>query len=225
MALRILNRLLNPGSVSSVPLWPTLSSDNYFLRVCLRVLCASAFLFVFTGCEKSIRFATYNASLSREHAGWLLLDLTNPNDPQAKSIADAIQHQNPDVLLLTDVDYDTADRARYLFEKNYLGIPQAGEPEVSYAYHFTGPVNCGVASGFDLDHDGKVITSPGTAQYANDAIGFGFFPGQHGMMLLSTKFPIETEYVRSFTRFKWKNVPQRSCPPTPMVSRGIPMRF
>jgi 3-phytase len=182
-----------------------------FLRVCLRVLCVSAFVFFSTACEKTIRFATYNASLSREHAGWLLLDLTNPNDPQAKAMADLIQHQNPDVLLLTDVDHDTADRARYMFEQNYLNIPQGGLPEVSYAYNFTGPVNTGIASGYDLDHDGKVITQPGTVQYANDAIGFGFFPGQHGMVLLS-RFPIDVEHIRTFTRFKWKNMPGAQLP-------------
>jgi 3-phytase len=181
------------------------------LHSILRALCAFAVVFILTGCEKTIRFATFNASLSRERAGWLLLNLTNPDDPQAKAMADVIQHQNPDVLLLTDVDYDGADRARYLFEQNYLGISQAGAPELRYAYHFTGPVNCGIASGFDLDHDGKVVTTPGTVQYAGDAIGFGMFPGQHGMILLS-KFPIDTINVRTFTRFKWKNMPGAQLP-------------
>jgi 3-phytase len=172
------------------------------------VIIASLFLL---GCEKSIRFATFNGSLSRERAGYLLFDLTNPNDPQAKAVADVTQHQNPDVLLLTDVDFDNLDRARNLFQQNYLSIPQAGAAELDYPYHYTGPVNTGIASGYDLDHDGKIITTPGTIQYANDAIGFGFFPGQHGMMLLS-KYPIDPKEVRTFTRFRWKNMPDAELP-------------
>src|SRR5581483_590379 len=70
-------------------------------------------MLLIAGCEKTIRFATYNASLSRAQSGWLLLNLTNPDDPQAKAIADVIQHQKPDVLLLADVDWDYADRAGY----------------------------------------------------------------------------------------------------------------
>ncbi len=194
-----------PGSSSLNPEPRTLNPSS------VRTLCAFAMLFLVAGCEKSIRFASFNAPLSRDRAGYLLLDLTNPDDPQAKSIANVIQHQTPDVLLLSDIDYDHADRARFLFASNYLALPEGGAPAIDYPYHFTGPVNCGVASGYDLDHDGKVITTPGTAQYAGDAIGFGFFPGQHGMMLFS-KYPIDTEHVRTFTRFKWKNMPGAMLP-------------
>lgn len=190
---------------------------------CLRASPASVLITLFsllllTGCEKSIRFATFNGSLSREHSGWLLLNLTNPDDPQAKSMADVIQHQNPDVLLLTDVDYDSIDRARYLFEHNYLAVSQGGAPAIKFANHFTGPANCGIASGYDLDHDGKVVTTPGAPGYAGDAIGFGMFPGQHGMLLLS-KFPIEKQYIRTFTRFKWKRIPDAQLP---MDANGKP---
>src|SRR6184192_4307959 len=125
-------------------------------------------VFLMAGCERSVRFATCTAPLSRDKNRQLLLDLNRTSDPQIKSVADAIQHANPDVLLLADMDYDRDDRARYLFEKNYLAIPQGGAPAIKFAYHFTGPVNSGVASGYDLDGDGKVVTNPGTPQYAGD---------------------------------------------------------
>jgi 3-phytase len=168
-------------------------------------------LVVAAGCEKSIRFASYNASLSREKAGLLLYNLSFTTDPQAKAVADLIQKQMPDVLLLSDIDYDGADRVRYRFRGDYLTLSQAGGVPIDYPNHFTGPVNTGVASGFDLNHDGKAITTPGSLQYAEDAIGFGEFPGQHGMMLLS-KFPIDTKNIRTFTRFKWKNMPDAQLP-------------
>lgn len=170
------------------------------------------FLFLFAaGCEHSVRFATCSAPLSRDKAGKLLLDLSDTGDPQIKSVADAIEHVDPDVLLLSDIDHDIHGAARYLLAKNYLSIPQSGAPSVKFAYFFNGPVNTGVASGYDLDGDGKVAMSPGSAQYSGDAIGPGLFPGQHGMTLLS-KYPIDTKSVRTFSRFKWKNMPGAQLP-------------
>lgn len=180
-------------------------------RLMLKRICLIVIVFLAAGCERSIRFATCTAPLSRDKTKQLLLDLNGTGDPQIKSVADAIQHANPDVLLLADIDYDRDDRARYLFEKNYLGIPQGGAPAIKFPYHFNGPVNSGVASGYDLDGDGKAVTNPGTPQYASDAIGYGLFPGQHGMVLLS-KFPIDTHNIRTFSRFKWKDMPESMLP-------------
>src|SRR5436190_11053707 len=87
-----------------------------FLLVCLATGCA----------EKPVRFATFNASLNREKAGQLLLDLNGKDDPQIKNVAEIIQRANPDVLLINEFDYDGGDRAIYLFQKNYLSIPQNG---------------------------------------------------------------------------------------------------
>src|SRR4051794_35586476 len=110
-------------------------------RRMLKRICLIVIVFLATGCERSIRFATCTAPLSRDKNKQLLLDLNGTGDPQIKSVADPIQHANPDVLLLADIDYDRDDRARFLFEKNYLGIPQGGAPAIKFAYHFTGPVN------------------------------------------------------------------------------------
>jgi 3-phytase len=169
-------------------------------------------LFVFSlGCEKSIRFATFDASMVRDKQGQLLLDLSRTDDPQIERIAEIIQRANPDVLLINGFDYDHLDRASFLFEHNYLSVPQDGADPIKFAYHFTGPVNAGVDSGFDLDHDGKAVIAPGTPQYANDAIGYGLFPGQYGMVLLS-KYPIDRPNIRTFTRFKWKDMPGAMLP-------------
>ncbi len=163
------------------------------------------------GCEKSIRFATFDASMVRDKQGQLLLDLSNTDDPQFEHIAEIIQRVNPDVLLINGFDYDHLDRAQHFFQFNYLSVPQNGADAIKFPYHFTGPVNAGVASGFDLDHNGKAVIAPGSPQYASDAIGYGLYPGQYGMVLFS-KFPIDRASVRTFTRFKWKDMPNAMLP-------------
>src|SRR5437588_4781052 len=70
------------------------------------------------GWERSVRFASFNAPLSREHVGWLLYNLNFTDDAQAKSVADVIQRVNPDVLLLSDIDDEGLDRIRSFFGKH-----------------------------------------------------------------------------------------------------------
>jgi 3-phytase len=163
------------------------------------------------GCEKSIRFATFSVPLTRDKAGELAKDFVGKDNPQFKDLAEVIQRTQPDVLLITNIDFDSAGRSAYLFQKNYLEVPQNGATPIHYAHHYLPPVNAGVASGFDQDHDGKAVTTPGTAQYANDAIGYGKFPGQGGMVLMS-KFPIHTQGIRTFERLKWKDMPGAMLP-------------
>src|SRR5205809_613313 len=186
-----------------------------------RPLCVLALVstLLSAGCAKhAARFATFNASLNRDKAGQLLADLATPNDPQIRNVAEIIQRANPDVLLINEFDYDHAGRGVYLFEKNYLAIGQNGAKPIHFKYHFTAPVNTGVASGFDLDNDGKVVTTPGTRAYGGDALGFGLFPGQYGMVLLS-KHPIDTANVRTFQRLKWKDMPGAMLPIDPKTNK------
>src|SRR5439155_10735078 len=141
----------------------------------------------------TVRFATFNASLNRDKPGQLLLDLSRTDDPQIKNVAEIIQRTNPDILLINEFDYDQAGRNVYLFKHNYLTKSQNGAKPIHYNYQYSFAVNTGIASGFDLDHDGKVVTVPGTRAYGADALGFGLFPGQYGMVLFS-KYPIDYEH-------------------------------
>jgi 3-phytase len=73
-------------------------------------------------------------------------------------------------------------------------------------------VNTGVPSGFDLDNDGQIVAQRGTRGYGNDCFGFGQFPGQYGMLLLS-KFPLHgTQFVRTFQKILWKDMPGAMLP-------------
>ncbi|MDD9207083.1 endonuclease/exonuclease/phosphatase family protein [Georgenia sp. 10Sc9-8] len=156
------------------------------------------------GPQPNLRVATYNASLNRATEGELVADLSTPDNGQAQAVAEVVQITEPDVLLLNEFDYDAGGVAADLFRDNYLEVSQGGQDPVEYPYAYSAPVNTGVPSGFDLNNDGSV-GGP------DDAWGFGFFPGQYGMLVLS-KYPIATEEVRTFQEFRWQDMPGNVIP-------------
>ena len=157
--------------------------------------------------RQGVRFATYNASLNRQAAGDLVRDLGTPDDAQARAIAEVVQINRPDVVLLNEFDYVPGNRAADLFNRNYLQVGQNRQDPVEYPYVYTAPSNTGIPSGFDLDNDG------GTGG-ADDALGFGTFEGQYGMVIYS-RYPIQTESVRTFQDFLWKDMPGALLPDNP----------
>ncbi|MBE9045634.1 phytase [Pleurocapsales cyanobacterium LEGE 10410] len=159
--------------------------------------------------QDNIRFATFNVSLNRSASGELITDLSTSDNRQAQNVAEIIQRNNPDVVLLNEFDYDPDGEGIRLFQENYLGISsrQHGVDPVEYPYVYAAPSNTGIPSGFDLDNDGAT-DGPG------DAYGFGFYPGQFGMVLLS-KYPIVEENVRTFQNFLWKDMPDALLPDDP----------
>ena len=152
----------------------------------------------------TVRFATFNASLNRSTAGELAADLATTTDTQAAAVAEIVQRTRPDVLLLNEFDYDPAGTSLRLFQDNYLSVPQGGAAGISYPYRYSAPSNTGVPSGKDLDNNGSV-GGP------NDALGFGFFPGQFGMAVYS-RYPIDAASVRTFRTFLWKDMPGALLP-------------
>lgn len=154
----------------------------------------------------TVRFATFNTSLYADTDGGLVARLHN-NDMAARKVAAIIQHQRPDVLLLNEFDYIADGKAIDIFVRDYLAVGQFGEQPIRYPQHFSAPVNTGVASGLDLDGDGR-SDGPG------DAWGFGRHPGQYGMLLLS-RYPIDAKSVRSFQHFRWADMPDALAPKNP----------
>lgn len=165
------------------------------------------------GDPTSVRFATFNASLNRFNAGDLLDDLSNPGNmgdldvAQAHTVAEIIQRTRPDVLLINEFDFYEGGEAAQLFQDNYLSLPHGDAESIIYPYRFVAPSNTGIPSGLDLDNFGGV-GGP------NDAFGFGFFPGQYGMVVYSM-YPIDYENVRTFQRFLWKDMPGALLPDDP----------
>jgi phosphodiesterase/alkaline phosphatase D-like protein len=176
----------------------------------------------------TVRFAQFNASLNRNAEGQLVNDLSNPavadnrgfgvntnqalRVQQAKNVAETIQRSNPDVLLINEFDFFAADpgKAVELFNQNFLNVSQNGATPVDYPYFYIAPSNTGISTGFDLNNNGAAVTAIsngiGAAGYGDDAFGFGNFPGQFGMVVLS-KYPIDTANVRTFQNFLWKDMP------------------
>lgn len=152
----------------------------------------------------NVRVATFNAALNRPAAGELIRDLESGEDAQAKAVAEIIQINDPDVLLINELDHDEDGRALALLQEKYLQVGQNGSTPVYYPYTFTAPVNTGEPTGLDLDGDGST-DGPG------DAHGFGAFPGQYGMAVLS-RYPILAEDVRTFQKLHWASMPQNLLP-------------
>jgi endonuclease/exonuclease/phosphatase family metal-dependent hydrolase len=146
-----------------------------------------------------VRFATFNVALHRAEPGALLRELRSGDSEKAKEIAAVVQRMQPDVLLLGEVDRDDAEEAAKSFAQQYLAVGQNGLKGIDYRFSFCGPVNTGEPTGLDLDRDGQVGG-------AGDAFGYGAFPGQYGMVLLS-RHPILTARVRTFRTLPWSAMP------------------
>jgi hypothetical protein len=151
-----------------------------------------------------IRIATFNCSLNRASLGALQRDLATPDNLQARAVAEIIQRVRPDILLLQEFDYDAGGVALRDFQANYLGRPQNGAAAIEFAHRFFTVSNTGQPSGFDLSNDGRV-------QGGEDALGFGEFPGQYAMALLS-RFPIDARHARTFGTLLWRDMPGALLP-------------
>jgi hypothetical protein len=161
--------------------------------------------------EPTIRVATFNVSMESdnyrdisEKPGVHVLQkvLASGEHPQVKNIAEIIQRVDPDILLLNEFDYIAdANVGVKQFIKAYLNKSQGGQTPVDYPYIYISAVNTGEPTPFDLDNNGKNET------FGNDAYGYGLYPGQYGMALLS-KYPIDVQNIRTLTQFKWRDMPE-----------------
>lgn len=138
---------------------------------------------------ETVRVATYHTGLSRKGPGLMLRDILK-GDPQAVAAAAMVDATGADVIVLQDVDYDLD------------GVGLAAFTDLlatDYPYRFAGPHNAGMATGLDLDGDGR-------RGGAGDAQGFGFFAGDGGTVVLS-RHPILTDQIRDFSDMLWSSVP------------------
>lgn len=150
--------------------------------------------------ESSIRIASFNANLNRKGAG-VLIHHIKKRDPQVLAVAEIILRVRPDIILLNEIDHDdhgvAVDAFRTLLAQGLTDLPG-----IDFPHRQIGPMNTGVPTGFDLDGDGKIMG-------ARDAKGFGRFPGQYGMAILS-RFPLGP--LRDFHDLRWATVPWAKKP-------------
>lgn len=136
---------------------------------------------------------------------------------QIRNVAAIIQTERPAILWMGEFNNDgTAENQQAIqgFRLNYLTVPQnalgstseefkALEP-IQFGYFENFATNTGLLSGHDLNRDGKVALP-------DDAWGFGFYHGQYAFSLLS-QYPIDTDNIRTFQDFKWKDMPGETNP-------------
>lgn len=159
----------------------------------------------------TLRVAAFNASLFRQSDDELRGDLDGGDDPQAKQVAQLLQHVRPDVVLINEFDWDAEGESARIFEQAYLSVSQGGGEPLEYAFHYVPETNTGVHSGVDLNNDGQAVSTPGSQAYGEDAYGFGTFPGQYGMVIYS-RYPIVQEQARTVGRLLWKDMPDNLLP-------------
>ena len=151
----------------------------------------------------TVRIATFNTDMNRPGAGVLVKDIEE-RDPQVLNVAEIILRAAPDIILLNEIDHDPEGRALAGFREILAG--GAGDaPGIDFEHAFLAPSNTGEPLGLDLNGDGKVMGP-------RDAKGFGRFPGQYGMAILS-RFPLKG--ARTFREFPWSAIPWAEAPVNP----------
>jgi len=145
-----------------------------------------------------LRLATYNTELFRKGPGLLLQDIEAGKDVQVAAVVAVIAQARPDILALQGIDYDLDGLALSALAGH---LRASG---LDYPYRLALRPNTGLRTGLDLDGDGR-------RDGPRDAQGFGFFPGQGGIALLS-RYPILHDEVRDFTTLLWRDLPGATLP-------------
>lgn len=158
-------------------------------------------------------------------------DLMDGSNPRLQRLAAIIQRVRPNILLLSEIAYDGDAANASLFVENYLAIAQETDLKPIEFNSLMPASNTGLPSSMDLNHDSKVITefpSPRPSDslgrparqtnagrdFGSDCYGFGTYPGQYALALLvDPTFTIDTNSIRTFQSFLWKNLPNHQ-PPT-----------
>lgn len=168
------------------------------------------------GAPATVRIATYNIQ-EIDTAQLTAVDGAGTGlDPQAVAAALIIKFARPDILVLNEVDLDwehpedPALNARR-FAAAYVA---SGPDSIQYPYAYAAPSNTGLLTGLDLNGDGLVATAleQGTREHGDDSFGFGTYPGQYSMAVLS-RFPLDSGGARTFQRFRWTDLPGNHIPP------------
>ena len=150
--------------------------------------------------QERLRVAVYNTELSRDGPGLLLRDIRK-GDAQVGAVVEVIAGVRPDVLLLLGFDWDYKGEALAALADR---LQAAGAP---YPHRFAARPNSGMATGLDMDGNGR-------RGEARDAQGYGAFTGQGGMAVLSV-LPMAKDRVRDFSDLLWRDLPGALLPEHP----------
>lgn len=147
---------------------------------------------------ETLRIATFNTELSRKGPGLLLRDVLKGKDTQLLAVRRVVAAVDADILVLQNVDYDH-DLVTLNALRDWLGQGGAAYPHI-----FARAPNSGLASGLDLDGDGR-LGGPGDAQ------GYGDYFGKGGMAILS-RHAFDEDAARDFSDTLWRGLPGALLP-------------
>ena len=162
--------------------------------------------------NRTIRFATFNVSLYGDQSGQVASRLRGGKNPQAQKIAAIVQTIRPDILLVNEIDYDEKGLAVKLLGEDYLNVGQRGHAAIEYPYRYAVPTNTGQPSAMDIDSNGSTTD-------ANDAWGYGVYPGQYAMAVYS-RYPILESKIRTFQKYPWSQLPDALRPTNPATGKS-----
>lgn len=145
-----------------------------------------------------LRIATFNAALEASafckksdqalDPESLAKAIATKRHPRLQQVANIIKALRPDILLLNEFDWIAEPRLGIeAFCRHYL---ESGANPLQYPWYFVGESNTGQPI-------------PG---FPGERFGFGAYPGQYGMALLS-RYPIEQAHCRTFQHFRWAKMP------------------
>lgn len=142
-----------------------------------------------------VRFATYHVELGQKGPGVLISKILKGDD-QVVAVVEVIAAARPDVLVLTDFDWDAGGYALTALAER---LEARG---LNYPHQFAAMPNAGLESGLDLDGNDR-------RGEARDSHGYGRFTGAGGMAVLST---LPLGEVRDFSAFLWADLPGAIAP-------------
>lgn len=160
-------------------------------------LLSHSLLFPRTALAEPLRLAVFHSGLGRGGPGLLLRDIRR-QEGDILAARDAILAARPDILLLLRFDYDLNNTALNAFADL---LTDAAHPML---HRFALRPNTGIATGLDMDGDGRTGTP-------DDAQGFGRFAGAGGMAILS-RYPVATGAVQDYSGFLWRDLPDAMIP-------------
>ncbi len=127
-------------------------------------------------------------------------DILKGEDEQVAAVVEVISTTSPDVLLLTGIDFDHGNAALGALNAH---LAATGTP---YPHIYSRRPNSGLATGLDLDRNGRTGEP-------RDAQGYGRFAGHGGMAILS-RWPIAKDRVQDLSGLLWSDIPGATLPRT-----------
>lgn len=177
------------------------------LAAFLAVLWLAVLAAVAPAAAQNLRLATYNIDFSDKGPGLVLQSLRKGGTDQQKAVLAAIAALDADILLLTGIDYDAGGATLAALNDALAGQGRA------YPYMLALRPNSGLATGFDLNGNGR-LGEP------RDAMAYGRYAGEGAMAVLS-RFPIDTANIRDFSAFLWADLPRNLSPDTNPALRAV----